>query len=67
MSCEALWQVVHDLKRPSKEAHESYLALIAPDLVTPEEANAIDDARQRCDEADEALGRAIAAALEAHH
>lgn len=73
MSCEELWKRVRELGGESAKAHQAYLALVGPPQfmkvlsVTLDESQAIEEARQKCNRADEALSRAIKAAIRAQH
>ena len=73
MSCEEAWNRVRELGGQSAKAHQAYRALVkSPELmkvlsVMPEMSRVISEARERFNQADEALSSAMQAAIGAQH
>ena len=71
MSCEEVWSRVRELGGQAANAHQAYAELVkSPELTktlsaTPEMSRVIGEARERCNQADQALGSAMQAAIRA--
>jgi len=73
MSCEKAWNRVRELGGQAAAVHKVYVALVGPLAsinglsVTPEVSRAIAETRERYNQADEAFGSAIQAAIREQH
>ena len=65
MSCEEAWNRVRELAGRAANAHQAYTALVKALPLTTETILVIAEARERCNQADQALGSAMQAATRA--
>ena len=71
MSCDEVWIRVRELAGRAAIAHQAYVALVkSPEFMktlsaTPEMSRVIGEARERCNQADQALGSTMQAAIRA--
>ena len=67
MSCEEAWNRVRELAGQAADAHQAYAALVVALSLKPAMSLTIAEARERCNQADQALGSAMQAAIRAQH
>ena len=65
MSCEEAWSRVRELAGRAANAHQAYAALVKTLPVTTETILVIAEAREQGNQADQALGSAMQAAIRA--
>ena len=65
MSCEEAWNRVRELAGRAANAHQAYAALVNTLPLTTETILVVGEARERCNQADQALGNAMQAAIRA--
>ena len=65
MSCEETWIRVRELARRAANAHEAYAALAKTLPLPPKTSLPFAEARERCNQADQALRSAMQTAIRA--